>query len=101
MAATRYCGNVKISMRLALDAYTQRDQYVCAISVNGKKKGNIYVGTPASISHAIDSPKAYDDAAHAALSFACDEEERGDKDWGILGRLDFSNDSGFKIRRKK
>ena len=44
--------------------------YVVHISRGGKKLGTQHVGAPASLSHAVDSSKAYDEAAHAAISFS-------------------------------
>lgn len=44
--------------------------YTVHISRGGKKLSTQHVGAPASLSHAVDSSKAYDEAAHAAISFS-------------------------------
>jgi len=70
------------------------EQYKCALSVSGKKRGTQYVGIPRSLSHAIDSAMAYDDAAHAAVSFALDEGKIDESDCAFT-------DSGNHITRPK
>lgn len=86
--ATRYCGKVKIGC-----TYRDRENdYRCTMSAGGKRIGVEYVGAPRHLTHAVDSPKAYDDAAHAALSFASSEGKLDERD------LDFT-DSGYRIRR--
>ena len=106
MRGTRYCGNVKINCSDISARYTatSRDEYHCYFFLKWKRKwkklGMIRVGVPAYLANAVDSPQAYDDAAHAAISFAVDEEERGEKDWGISNHLDM-NDSGWRIRRRE
>jgi len=50
-------------------SHLRNGDYKVTLSSGGRRKV-IYVGAPAYLSHAVDSPKAYDEAAHAALSFA-------------------------------
>ena len=66
--ATRYSGNVRINLR-----YTDHDgQYHCnVVWTDGRK--NVIVGHPAHLTMSVDSPEAYDRAAHAALSFVDNE----------------------------
>jgi hypothetical protein len=69
--ATRYCGKVKIDCKLVRAPHMPHgEQYKCNISIGGKKLCTDYVGIPAHLTHAIDSPRAYDSAASAALAFA-------------------------------
>jgi hypothetical protein len=98
--AIRYCGSVKIDCKLvpALGR-PHGESYKCNISIGGKNIGTQYVGMPIYLNESTDSAEAYDSAAHAALSFASDEEERGEKDWGgISDKCDYT-DSGYAIRR--
>jgi len=88
--AIRKCGRVKISC-----TYRERENdYRCVFSVNGKKQGVEYVGVPRSLSHAVDSPQAYSDAAKAAISFAVNDGklDESDLEWG---------DSGPRLMRPK
>jgi hypothetical protein len=63
----RFSGNLKIEL-----AYNDRsDQYrvrLCPIRDGGCE--TVLVRAPASKTTAVDSPSAYDRAAHAAISFA-------------------------------
>lgn len=81
--ATRTSGNTKISC-------TWRDRendYKCALSVGGKRRGVQYVGAPRHLTAAVDSPSAYTDAARAAVSFALNDGMLDDSevDWGESG----------------
>lgn len=94
--AKRYCGRYVVNV-VFVDKYAE---YACTIYhdvYSGKKHGHhlIYVHPPASSRIAVDSPQAYDDAAHAALSFATSPDQ-----WNMESELDYT-DSGFRIRRKK
>lgn len=89
---TRYCGSVAIWCRLVPAAHMSHgEQYECKISERGLHLTTQHVGLPAHLRHAIDSPKAYDEAAHAALSFAVDA---GMDESGLA-----YTDSGFEIKR--
>lgn len=92
--ATRYCGEVKINIKLVETTLIPSEMYKCSLSVKGKSRGVEYVGVPAYLTHAIDSPKAYDDAAHAAISFALDEGKVTENDCWFTP-------SGNDIRRRK
>lgn len=87
LGVPRYCGRVKI-----LVLYTENEQYRCTFVVNGRRVGTEVVKAPASATYAVDSPQAYDDVAHAALSFAVEEGTIDESD------CDF-NDRGFRVRR--
>lgn len=52
------------------------------------------VGAPNSLSHAVDSSEAFDDAARAALAFA----SHGDSEWGDTAAYD-AEGSGFHVGR--
>ena len=67
--ATRYSGSVKVTL-LWKDRETQ---YRCVVKVPGERAKVIWVGAPAHLTVGVDSPKAYDSTARAALSFADDE----------------------------
>lgn len=88
--AIRKCGKVKINC-LYRDA---SDDYRCALSVGGARRGVVYVGTPRHLTHAVDSEKAYSDTAKAAISFALDEGKISD------GELEYG-DSGPRLQRPK
>jgi len=99
--AIRYCGSVKIDCKLVPAKHMPHgEQYKCTISFG--KAGVVsvqHVGLPAHLTEAIDSPKAYDDAARAALSFATSEDTALGTwcDYNDSG-LDYT-DSGYAIRR--
>lgn len=91
--AKRYCGRWVIDVEFE-DKYAE---YKCIIYHDTQKMKDghqINVLPPAHLSIAVDSPKAYDDTAHAALSFATADDLLSESE------LDFT-DSGFRIRRKK
>ena len=86
--ATRSCGKVNI-------ACTYRDRqndYRCALSVGGQRRGVVFVGAPAHLRHAVDSPAAYDEAAHAAISFGLAD--------GLIGESECDyTESGHRVQR--
>lgn len=92
--ATRYSGGVKVACKLvAAPNMPHGEQYRCVLSNDAGKIGVQYVGLPAHLTHAIDSPAAYDAAAHAAISFALDE--------GMISERDvLVGESGHHIHRK-
>ena len=66
MSAIRYSGSIRIRV-------TYRDNhsdYRCFLSATTGEKHTVYVGEPAILTRAVDSPESYDDAARAALAFA-------------------------------
>lgn len=98
--ATRYCGSIKVNCKLVSSPHAPHgEQYKCTISHKGKRLGTTYVGIPVYIDKGIDSPEAYDEAASAAIAFAQDEEERGERDWGSLGDYCDYTDSDRYVRR--
>lgn len=68
--AIRYSGQV----RIAISYRDAHKDYVCHLSVGGKRRGVEYVGAESwwNRQRAVDSAAAFDDAARAALSFAVD-----------------------------
>ena len=88
--ATRYSGNLRITC-----LYRDQGDYKCTVTPHGGRGVTIYVRpAPAGFGRGVayDSPKAYDEIAHAAISFA-DDEERG------LGEEAEMNESGWVIHR--
>lgn len=77
-------------------------RYDCRV-VCDEGSREIFVGEPAYLDVAVDSSEAYDRAAHAAISFAIDHEDRardrGD-DYISFEDCTFSNDQGWMIERK-
>ena len=61
-----------------------------------------YVGAPRHLSEAIDSSKAFDDTAHAALSFASNRETAEDDPlgWGDVAAYKLDG-SGWHVGRSK
>lgn len=98
----RYSGNVKIRVTYHEGTHVTYNQfpngyYDCHLSWPGGKHF-VRVGAPRSLSVAVDSPKAYDDAAAAAVTFANDSTREGE----ITG--DFEPDGGMhgaSISRRK
>lgn len=77
MSTTRKTGNA--TLRLTYRDRGYRGDYSAvngSYDVNvsaGRRRKKIIVNAPASMSTAVDSKKAYDEAARAAVSFALDE----------------------------
>jgi hypothetical protein len=92
MSATRYSGRTTVNVKLD-DKFVPggRQGYACTVSC-GKSRTKFGVTTP--ITMAVDSPKAFDEVAMSAITFALDDKtiDDDDVDW---------TDSGVKIRRKK
>jgi len=88
MSTLRYSGSLRIRVTyVEYNGETFSDgtprspngQYRCYIKdTNGGTpfKITVWVGTPAYLEHAVDSPESFDSAAHAALSFADDDNGR-------------------------
>ena len=96
MSALRYCGAVRIrvtylELRQA-DTRAPNGSYRCHITC-GADSVTQYVGAPLCLSGAVDSPEAFDSAAHAALSFT-----EVAASW-ITENADYT-DQGWAIRRK-
>jgi hypothetical protein len=72
MSAIRYSGELRIRVTL-LDITDSNGRYQYRCHVRGPADAKtVFVGSPASIGHAIDSTEAFDSVAHAAISFADD-----------------------------
>ena len=65
--ARRYSGSVTVDVTW-VDADSQ---YRCRVRAPGGAT-TVHVGPPAVLERAVDSPEAYDVAAHAALSFVAE-----------------------------
>ena len=88
--AKRYSGGLSVDL-VFVDAKNEYRARVCP------RKGRsgcetVWVGPPRILRHAVDSPVAYDETAHAAISFSSDD----------LSQLAAPNadGSGWDIRRK-
>jgi hypothetical protein len=84
MSTMRYSGEIRIRITYlepwaaGTPAPAGRSTYVngeyrCFLSVVGGSDVTIHVGAPNVLSRAVDSPKAFDEVAQAALSFAFDD----------------------------
>lgn len=102
--ATRYSGDLTITLTYRdphaelFDMYPNGD-YRATISWpsrarGGKHRRTIYVGAPKYLRQAVDSPEAYDSAAHAAISFAAEEESE-------IGERAAIGTDGWLISRNK
>jgi hypothetical protein len=88
--AKRYSGELVI--RLSYRDNTS--DYHCTVSRNGVHVGTVRVGGPAILQIAVDCPEAYDDTAHAALSFL-------DHDGAEIASYAATTDSGWHVGRSK
>jgi hypothetical protein len=102
--ATRYCGNLRIRIRLLADSVSYRcnvSLWVDRVRSAGWVTYTCVVDAPASgygTGIAYDSPEAYDRTAHAAVSFGSHDLGSGDN-W-IDDNAELT-DSGWLIRRKE
>ena len=104
MATLRYSGELRI--RITYIDWKQSDvfadgtprnrngQYRCYLNVADGQGKTIYVGAPAHLSHAVDSPEAFDDTARAALAFADDDG------WPVESHAAF-DETGYFVGRSK
>ena len=102
--ATRYSGSVKVTL-LWKD---RENQYRCVVKVPGERAKVIWVGAPAHLTVGVDSPKAYDSTARAALSFADDEglevsnhADHTGSDWAISRKKGGAAVSLSGLRKKR
>ena len=70
--ARRYSGHVRIY--ITYQDFNSR--YRCRL-VTPDGARTLYVNEPAVLRNAVDSPQAYTDIAHSALSFAQEDDEAG------------------------
>ena len=110
MSAIRYSGTIRIRITY-LEPYLAGDkcpagrstrlngEYRCFLRADGYT-ATIIVGAPAVLSHAVDSPEAFDDAARAAIAFADDEARHGRHSltWGDIAAVD-DDGTGYLIAR--
>lgn len=64
----RFSGNLKMELSFN-DRSNQYKVRVCP-KVRGEKCATVFVRPPRALERAVDSPRAYDQAARAAISFA-------------------------------
>ena len=86
--ALRYSGTLTIRV-----LYNDRGFYNASISRRGRNLWSGTVGEPRHLRVAVDSPEAYDETAHAALSFA-------DHEGADVSRSADHTGSGWHIARK-
>lgn len=96
MSAFRYSGSLVIRLTIVDDrTFPHATAYRC--SILDAAEGTRYVvtvGAPAHLTHAVDSPPAFDSAAHAALSFlAVDDCSAVDANHGAYA------DKGWHVSR--
>jgi hypothetical protein len=89
--AKRYCGRVTVRVSFL----HSHGVYRCALSVGGKPRGVLEIRPPAYLENAVDSPKAFDSTAGAALSFAVADDLISDSE------LSYADDGSLDLRRKK
>jgi len=86
--AVRYSGSLKIHV-----AWSDRlSTYKVSVSRAGRSLWSGTVGAPRSLTRSVDSPVAYDETAHAALSFAADDGA------DVEDHADYT-DKGFAVTR--
>lgn len=98
MSALRYSGEIRIRVTYRDarrdDVYidgTPRNpngSYRCYLRGPVGARATIIIGAPTFLPHGVDSPKAFDDAARAALAFAeaeADEAQRAGGDYESWG----------------
>lgn len=90
--AVRYSGDVKITLKYRERENDYRATLTWPSGRGGYHRHTVHVGVPAHITKAVDSPDAYDEAAHAALSFANDE-------WSLIGELSAMAEDGWLVSR--
>ena len=96
MSTLRYSGEIRIRVTYLDGSLTTAPRYRCFLRGPGDLTATIIVNAPAYLSHAVDSPEAFDDAAHAALSFA----ENDDRDWSVHAHAAFKADgTGWHVGR--
>jgi len=86
--ALRYSGSLTIRV-----VWNDRGHYDASISRKGRNLWSGTIGEPRHLRVAVDSPEAYDDTAHAALSFA-------DSEGADVFRSADHTGSGWHIARK-
>ena len=89
--AKRYSGDLTITV-----AWDDRhSNYRTTVARKGRNVWSGRVGPPRSYEYKVDSEKAYDEAAHAAISFADNERS------GIGEHAEMDPNGQWKIRRVK
>lgn len=88
MSALRYSGEIRIRVTWIEDTsgphVATHGKYRCFLRGPSGMATTVIVNAPAYLSHAVDSPEAFDDATRAALSFAdrdAEASKRAGEDW--------------------
>lgn len=85
--ARRFSGRLKIELNFN-DRTNQYKARLCPV-VKGERCETVFVGPPRHLTRAVDSPRAFDDTARAAISFASDgiqeyaQSDRRGRTWAI------------------
>ena len=73
MSTQRYSGQLRIRITYIDDSVNGIEGYRCCVVRPDGKQVRVTVGSPRVLTHSVDSPEAFDSAAHAAIAFADDE----------------------------
>jgi hypothetical protein len=97
MSTMRYSGEIRIRITYidAPQGNVSR-HYRCSLRA-GKQTTTIRVGAPAYLTHTVDAPAAFDDAARTAIAFA--DADRADGDDGFWDQRAAHNDDGYHVAR--
>ena len=90
--ARRFCGEYRI--RLTFD--DPSGDYLVTFATGGRHVYRCRVHPPSIIRRSVDHPIAFDEAAHAAMSFFSDDADAFDE--GLAGHRE--DGSGWQIDRK-
>jgi hypothetical protein len=99
MSTLRYCGEIRIRITYLERGPHRNGSYRCYLTAPGGAKVTIIVGAPAYLSHGVDSSEAFDETAHAAISFA-DNEPESDADWSSAAAVK-ADGTGWLIGRSE
>lgn len=102
MSTLRWSGEIRI--RITYFETPVQGKYRCYLTTTESRvtqSTTIILMGPSILVRPVDSPEAFDEAARAALAFACDDkgerEGNGDAiDWGAYAAFD---DSGYFVSR--
>ena len=104
MSAIRYSGRARIRVTYidpVVGDHNPHGKYRCTITAEGTKQRAVVL-FGATLEHGsgigVDSPEAFDSAAHAALSFADDSSAEANEQFDS-GTYAATNDTGWHIGR--
>ncbi len=97
MSTKRYSGEIVIRITY-IETYDPNGMYRCFLKGPNGQTETVFVGAPAFLSEAVDSPEAFDSAAEAAIAFADHEAGENGIRWGELAAYDIDG-AGSHIGR--